>query len=73
MSNVDEHYVVVGVVELWEESLEVNTRNRIKFLCQMIFLRNESLMWHKKFAPNNQPCIWQNCVNIKGIQKLQEG
>ena len=28
MANVDEHYAVVGVAELWEESLEVPTVKR---------------------------------------------
>ena len=36
MANVDEHYTVVGVAELWEESLEVaalkwESRNYISF------------------------------------------
>ena len=47
MANVEEHYVVVGVAELWQESLEVDTR-RTEFIFQTILLRSESLVYYKR-------------------------
>ena len=64
MANVEEHYVVVGVAELWEESLEVAATRRTEFISQTILLRSESLMQYKRvcFLLLSLVVGWSMCI-----------